>query len=206
MVDLSALAVHCFDPRWIRLGNTGGLIIYSVALLAWLARRVSLRMAWLWVVAVIWVGLLTALPKVWLGACHESFWNVHSPSGTASFSTIAYGGAVVVMSATAARWQRILMRIIGAVCIIGIAVSLAVNHMHTPQEVVVGLMIGLSGLWGFAHFYRARTRPSWTLVIVAVVLFIIIAWSPIQRFSLEPFLAQLGLWSRTQAPICTFGL
>lgn len=190
------------DPRLTWFGNIGVLIPLSLAVALWICARVSRRMVLLWLATVIAVGVLTALPKIWLGACHLSLWNIHSPSGTASFSTIAYGGVAVVMAATVSGWQRLLIAMPTVLWLASLAGSLIVNHLHTPQEVLAGLLLGAFGVLSFASFYRAGTRPSSLWFFPSAAVLITLAFYPPAHLSLEPILARIGRWSATHAPIC----
>lgn len=198
------IAIH-LDPRLTWFSNIGVLIPLSLALAVWIHVRVSRRMALLWLTTVAAVGILTAVPKIWLDACHLSLWNIHSPSGGVSFSVIAYGGAAVVMAAAARVWQRVLIAGLVSLWLASLVAGIIVNHVHTPQEAVAGLLFGALGVRGFARFYRAETRPSMRWFVPCAVVLVWLAIYPPAHHSLEPLLTRIGRWSAAHAPICGVG-
>lgn len=194
------------NPRYAEyltwFGNVSVLIPLSLGLALWIALRISRRMAVLWLATVGGVGVLIALTKIWMSACHVRAWNVHSPSGHAGFSSIAYGGLAVVMTATTSARQRAVIAVLTLLWVVGIASTRVVVHAHTPQEVIAGLACGALGVLIFAGLYRADVRPPLRWMVPAVMLLAAIALYPPAHFSLEPLLRELGRWSAARAPIC----
>ncbi len=190
------------DPRLILFSNISVLIPLSLGLAWWINRRVSRHMALAWLAAVAGVGLVTALLKIWLYACHAQVWDIHSPSGTASFGTIVYGGLAVVMATSRQGWRRSGVFVLALLWIASLAMCLVVNHVHTLQEVIAGLVFGGIGVLFFATVYRADARPSAVWFLPCALVLAALALYPPAHLSLEPLLHQLGHWSADQAPIC----
>lgn len=164
-----------------------------IALALWQRFTGNRHDARLWPMCIILVVLTTAALKVYFSACSIHLFNVHSISGHAAFSAIAYGGISVVTFASSRRYWAIAGRIVVAAWVLMIGASRVVVGAHTTAEVIVGLAIGAAGVALFAGRYQSREpRPAVALILAAAAVAVVVADVPVQRFSVEPYLHWLG--------------
>jgi len=188
------------------LSQFGNLVVVSVlcaALALWIAVRVSWRYCLLWIFAVFGVAGTLGVIKIIFSGCLMAPWNVHSPSGHAGYSTIAYGGLAIV--ATAGQHQihrRLLASLAAAIWIFLIGLSRVWVHAHTMEEVIAGWTIGGLGLILFSAFYHAPRSPSMRFELPALGLVLFIGLNPGLHFTPEPNLQGLGWWLANNTSMC----
>lgn len=183
-------------------GNVVVLGTLSLWLAIWMAVRVDGSAARRWLMCVALTGLATALPKIWLAGCGQSFWQIHSPSGHSSFSAVAYGGLAVVLSVGETPARRVLIALLAAAWVALIGWSRVVVHAHTAEEVYAGLAIGTLGALLFGAMYRAQRRPGVIWSLPAAMLVFIIASVPKLHLTMEPWLRLAGTWLNHHTPMC----
>lgn len=188
MIDIATLmAVVTHFGAIVLLGP------FALAVAVWLALRAGRREALLWCACVAGVGGLMALLKIYFAACDLRVFHIHSASGHAAASAIAYGGFTVIAMAGSRSLRANLFRVAIALWVLLIGVSRVAVRAHTPAEVVAGLFIGGVGVAVFACLYRGRVRPPYALAGGALLLVAVIALSmPSQTFVLEPWLRLLA--------------
>jgi membrane-associated phospholipid phosphatase len=177
-------------------------MLLSLALAAWIALRVSMRQALLFLACVGSVTVLTAFLKAWFAGCHYDFAGIHSPSGHTGFSVVAYGGVATVLAAGGPLNQRRWIALLYVLWVLGIGLSRVLLHDHTPQEVMAGYLIGGIGVAVFAFFYRAKRRPGTKTILFAAGVMACLAVFPPMQVSFEPELGWLGSWFARELPIC----
>jgi membrane-associated phospholipid phosphatase len=154
-------------------GDLALLIPLSAAILIWLVRNSS-RAAPRWIFALSLCIGLTALLKIAFHACPAAY-NIYSPSGHTSLSTLVYG-ALTLVSATA--WpglHRVLVIAGGAGLILAIGVSRLLLDAHSVAEVGLGLVIGAVSLAMFSRQYlQAPTTKRWPLLLAAGALALVL--------------------------------
>ena len=69
-----------------------------------------------------------------------------SPSGHAAMGAVVYGGFAAVIGANLAAPARAAVIVGAAALIIAMPLSRIVLHVHTPIEVVIGLVVGLAAV------------------------------------------------------------
>jgi membrane-associated phospholipid phosphatase len=153
------------------LGHSLILLPASFALVGLLVVAGAHRDAWAFVAALS-VGLAaTVLAKLAFEACRwgVSTLNVESPSGHASFSALVYGCLAVMIATGRPAGQRLLIAVgaVGLILLVGFS-RIAVE-VHTPAEVVLGLVIGGAGVLLFALLRgrRARLAIPWRALVFA---------------------------------------
>ena len=158
-------------------GDSAILLPLSIGLILLLWRGQS-RSAGLALVVALGLCLsLTLLLKVGFIACSPAWHTaVASPSGHASFSTAIYGALALIAARHAPRWQQIPIVLLASIFIGWIAVSRVATGSHSPAEVAVGMLIGLTALALFAHRYLhqrpGRIKPALLFVLSAGVLLV----------------------------------
>lgn len=176
-----------------RFGSIMLLGLLSLAIAAWLALRGQRRGAWAWCLTIAAVGGLTAAVKIYFAACALRVYDVHSPSGHAAFSAVAYGGLAVVALRGRRHWLADAATALLAIWVLLIGVSRVVLRAHTASEVAAGLAIGGLGLAFFGWRHRGSRPPPPTLLALGTVAFGAAALVlPLDRFTLEPHLVWLG--------------
>jgi membrane-associated phospholipid phosphatase len=176
-------------PAVTHFGAIVLLAPFSLLVAAWLAWAAGLREALLWCLCIAAVGVVTALAKIYLAACGLHPADVHSPSGHAAFSAIAYGGFTVIAMSGSHSLRARLFRAGIALWVLLVGYSRVTVHAHTASEVVVGLIIGGAGVAAFAMLYRGRVRPPYLLAGGILAAVVVVALSmPNQVFTLETWL------------------
>ena len=141
-----------------RLGDAAITMPLAVVLFAALF-TVQRGTAWRWAAAVVCCGLVTASGKVGLALWGDRSAELLSPSGHTAASVLVYGAMALLC-------RNLLAAGAAAVLVAGIAASRIYLDLHTPADVVAGLVIGTASL---AWFGPARPiLPGWALRAGAV--------------------------------------
>jgi membrane-associated phospholipid phosphatase len=119
-----------------------------IALLLWIGWRREAAV----LVGVLLAGLIaTLLAKLAFEGCAwGAGLDIESPSGHASFSVLVYGCLAVLVAAARPAGQRLLIAVGAAFLTLAIGFSRVAIRVHTPQEVICGLLIGTAGVVLFA--------------------------------------------------------
>jgi membrane-associated phospholipid phosphatase len=182
--------------RWLWIVTHFGSIVFlaplALGLAAYVFLRVGRREALRWCIAVAGCGLVTALLKIYFAGCQLYPLNVHSPSGHAAFSTIAYGGLAVVAGHHMPRAYRWSLWTATLFWIALIGVSRVVIRAHTVPEVVAGWIFGGTALLWFARGYAPPRGGSTRVLATAIVALLVLSQLPLGGWTLEPYLRQIG--------------
>lgn len=150
-----------------RFGDLALLIPGSLAVLILLVWSGDRRSAGAWTAAVAVCLLGTLLAKLALQTCSTTPIGIaqgrgrfESPSGHASFSTLFYIGAALIIGADRGRLVRLALAAAASVLVALIAASRIYHRVHTPEEVAVGLAIGLVSLALFMRLRGSGVRLS----------------------------------------------
>jgi membrane-associated phospholipid phosphatase len=136
------------------LGDSAILLPLSLLLVAalWRYQSWSAALAFLW--AAGFCAAVMFVLKVSFLTCGGTWQaGILSPSGHTSMSTTVYGAFAIVSARQAPDWRRLLIFAAGGLVIISIAISRIVLGMHSPPEVVLGLLVGMVALVIFALRY-----------------------------------------------------
>lgn len=169
-----------------------GLMLFF--LLSVRRRREALR----WLAAVALCVGSTAMLKIYFFDCPVGV-DLSSPSGHASLSTLVYGAAIVVVAAECGGPPRLLVICIGVALIFAIALSRVLLGAHSPDEVVLGVLIGAASLALFAQAYLAALGknlaavPLRRFVVAAIVLIVALHGHQLHA---EELLYTIGLYLR----------
>ena len=157
------------------LGDSALLLPGSVALLGYLLWRRQARVALAWLAALALCLGLTALAKVAFLACGEHLpgLRMDSPSGHASFSAVFYGACAVVAAFHRPRLQRIAIHAAAIMLVLAIGASRVVIGVHSPEEVLSGLLIGGLCVQAFALAGVPAERKPIRIAPLALVLALI---------------------------------
>jgi membrane-associated phospholipid phosphatase len=135
-----------------------------------------LRGAAAWLIGVGGVLLVMLAAKMLAMACqrHLEGLGLSSPSGHTASAAVVYGGLVALLArhGRTGEWLTIAASVACA-AVIG-ATRLAL-HMHTLEDVLVGLPIGMAGAVAIRHIAGARPkrlRQQWLIAIAIAVLLI----------------------------------
>lgn len=141
-------------------------IAVALALQGW--RRGAL--AWLAAVGGTFLVML-ALKLVFL-ACWPVFWpmDIHSPSGHVAAATVVSGGLALLLAR-----RRVSILPIAALAGVVIGISRLVLGVHSVPEVVMGAVIGLTGVIVLVHLAgpvpRLKVKPLVIAVVVVATVF-----------------------------------
>ena len=185
------------------LGDSAILVPLSVLLVAalWRYQSWSAAMSFLW--AVGFCAAVMFILKVSFLTC-GSAWQagILSPSGHTSMSTTVYGAFAIVSARQAAQWRRPLIVAVCTLLITVIATSRVMLGMHSPPEVVLGLLVGILALAIFALRYlrlapAALNLPLFLFVSVAVLLVL-----HGEHLPAEQMIRHLASLIRTRTQVC----
>lgn len=179
-------------------GDAAFLLPASLGVAILLLRARSRRTALAWISAVALCVGATILAKLAFYACAAElpFLDIRSPSGHTSLSTTFYACVAMTISADKP-WSARLGLFFGCGTLVAaIAASRILNHAHTPEEVVAGLLVGLCCV----SWYRISATPwsmpglGWQLPVLAMVALLLLLHG--RHFTLEARIAQLAdrLW------------
>ncbi len=157
------------------LGDLALLAPLTLAILLWLLVLRAPRAAAQWGAAVGFCVGLTGLLKIFFYGCPPAF-DVRSPSGHTSLSTLVYGAMALVTALESGGVRRLLAMGGGAGLIFAIAASRLLLDAHSIPEVGLGLVIGTAALALSGRGYLRRrpeiVRLSPLLVSAVVLVFV----------------------------------
>lgn len=158
-------------------GDTAVTVPLALMILLVLAamRRPGLALRWA-VAVVLCAGVIGGL-KIVLAGCSNriALPGLVSPSGHCAMSTIVYGGLALLLGSSLPGWQRRLVYAAAALLVAAVAVSRLILRVHTPEEVAVGLAVGIAAL-ALLHASTGPvklSRPP-VLVLAAAALAVIV--------------------------------
>ena len=179
------------------LGHVALLGPLSLAIILYLVAIGARRDALAFALALAACLVATLVAKLLFDVCDSRIANVESPSGHESFSAIVYGGLALLVATGRPARQKIAIYAAATLLILLIGVGRVASWAHTPQEVAVGLGIGLLAILLF-HGLRGEAQPiavpwrtlallsPFALALAFGALFFLRHWTP------EYFLAALG--------------
>ena len=141
------------------------MVAVSLAVFGWWRGA----LAWIFAVGGV-LGTMLFL-KILFVACAGPLGKlgIHSPSGHTAAASVAYGGIIVLLGR--GRMPLWLLLLIPPAIALLIGTSRVVLHAHVPAEVLVGAVVGLTGV--AVLVLLAGPRPplqSWPMMAVAVVI------------------------------------
>jgi hypothetical protein len=174
------------------IGDSAVLIPISAAILAWLLARRSFGLALWWVGVVALCAAATALLKVYFTACPVGR-ELTSPSGHTSLSALVFGAIGLFAAAECeTRWQRLVIAFAAMSLIAEIAASRLMLGAHSPLEVGIGLLIGLTTLAIFARAHgRHKPAPGALAPLLSAVVLILLLLHG-HELRAEPIFRELG--------------
>jgi len=185
------------------LGDSAILVPLSVLLVAalWRYQSWSAAVSFLW--AVGFCAAVMFILKVSFLTC-GSAWQagILSPSGHTSMSTAVYGAFAIVSAQQAAQWRRPLIVAVCGLLIMVIAISRVMLGMHSPPEVMLGLLVGILALAIFALRYLRLAPAALNLplfLFVSVALLLVLHG---EHLPAEQMIRHLASLIRTTAQVC----
>lgn len=179
------------------LGHVALLGPLSLAIILYLlaigARRDALAFAFALAACLI----ATLVAKLLFDVCGERIANVESPSGHESFSAVVFGGIALLVATGRPARQRLAIYAAAALLVLLIGIGRVATWAHTPQEVVVGLVIGALATLLF-HRLRRDAQPiavPWRRLALLSPLAVAFAFGALfflRHWTPEYFLAALG--------------
>lgn len=144
-------------------GESTVVLSTAIAVSGWFWLSQQRQLAVLWLFSIGGCAVTMILLKLSFLTCGHLVLEgtVHTPSGHSSMAAFFYGAAALTvgrLSPPAAKHQKLMMAV-AFLFALAIGLSRIVIHAHSPQEVVVGLLIGFLWLAGFAFVLR-RVQPS----------------------------------------------
>ena len=128
-----------FMAEITRLGDAAVTIPIAAVLFAVLLAGARPGAAWRWSAAVAACGVVTAAGKLGLAAWGDGLAGLFSPSGHTASGVLVYG-AMALLARHRVAWLL-------AACLAGlIAASRVYLHVHTPADVMAGLLVGAGSL------------------------------------------------------------
>ena len=186
-------------------GDAAVLLLLSALIAAWLLWSSGRRASLLWCGAVVFCTGMTAVLKTYFAACPVSSWQMLSPSGHTSFSTLVYGGAALSLAAgpDRRRWQRLLLLGLALAWALAIGWSRVVIHAHSGPEVMLGLLIGGASLLVYGVLDTADSRRRFPpLLGVGLAMLMLLVVSQERGFNLESLFQNLAHWINQRTPLC----
>ena len=127
------------------------------------------------IITLLISAILISLAKLAFLGCRSYFHHpdIHSPSGHAAMSVAVFGAYAILMRSQLEAQRRMLPLALLSLLVITIAMSRVWLGYHSIEEVVVGVIVGIIGLF-LVHFFVLRKRPlapfdAYALVLWAVV-------------------------------------
>lgn len=188
--------MYAFFGFLTHLGDIAFLLPLSVVVIAILTYQNYSTGARLGFVIAANLVLMFML-KLWFYASGGStHLNVLSPSGHASFSVAVYGCCAVVLANKRRLAERVLIIGSGAAIALVIVASRVVLHLHTPEEAIIGTLVGGICVAAFsagdARLQRFQLRlPMWLLVVLMVGS--VSAWAVGRRVHTERLIKHWGV-------------
>jgi membrane-associated phospholipid phosphatase len=176
------------------LGDAALLLPASLILLAYLGVSRQLAAAAIWGVALVACGIATIAAKLLFHTCGAALsdLDIVSPSGHASLASVFYGSLGILVASGRPRWQRAIFGI-SAVALLGlIGLSRVRTGAHSPEEVVLGLVIGGLCVALFAALHRKRVVPPVSPVPLTLGFLVALAVLGGRHFTLEPIIGGLA--------------
>jgi membrane-associated phospholipid phosphatase len=186
------------------LGDTAVTLPLALLTCSFLAVARQTRLAFGWGLVILGCAGAISVLKLMLAVCDHRFAisGLYSPSGHTAMSTAVYGSMSVLIGRVSPPAARALVYLGGLALIANIAASRLALRLHTPAEVAVGLVIGLSAVIGFRMMLareRAVVLPIYWLIGAAAILVIFLHG---ERWPAEQALGELNWFIQFLIPIC----
>jgi membrane-associated phospholipid phosphatase len=187
------------------LGDTAVTLPLALLTCLFLAVARQTRLAFGWGLVILGCGGAISVLKLVLAICDHRFaiYSLHSPSGHTAMSTAVYGSMSLLIARVSPPAAQALVYLGGLALIADIAASRLALCLHTPAEVAVGLVVGLSAVIGFRMLLareHAITLPIHWLIGAAAILVIFLHG---ERWPAEHALGELNWFIRFLIPICS---
>ena len=184
-------------------GNLGHVVILgplSLATLFYLLAIGARRDASAFALALLACLATTVGAKLFFSLCgggHAPHLRMESPSGHESFSAAVYGCIALIVAAGRPRLQQFLIDGAAALLLALIGIGRVAQHAHSPQEVAVGLSIGIAATILF-HWLRGAAKPiplPWRAMALLSPAAIILAFGALlflRHWTPEDFIEGIG--------------
>lgn len=179
------------------LGHVALLGPLSLAIIVYLIAIGARRDALAFALALAACLVATFVAKFLFDVCSARIANVESPSGHESFSAVVFGGAALLVATGRPMWQRLTIYAAAALLVLLIGVGRVASWAHTPQEVAVGLLIGVLAILLFS-WLRGEAQPivvPWRTLVLLSPFALALAFGALLflgHWTPEYFLAALG--------------
>ena len=173
------------------------LFLYLLAIRRWAEARGF--------AAALAVGIGATLgSKLLFKACGGAIdlMNLNSPSGHASFATLFYGSLALMLASRRSRPTVTSLWVATILLVIAIGVSRVFQEAHSWPEVILGWLIGVSGLAVFLWLRRPAEPAPLSPVPLAVGLALAIALLGGRHFTAERYLDRIARAASTSFDIC----
>lgn len=168
-------------------GDAALLLPASLLLLVYLLALREPRLALSFGLAIAIAGGATLLAKLAFHACGGAVpqFDVTSPSGHTSFTTIFYGSIAVMLGTGRPAWFRWSGAAATMMLIVAVGISRVRTGAHSPAEVAIGIAIGSVALALFTGLHRWSGAPTlpWLPVGIGFAVAVIVLGGA--HFSLE---------------------
>lgn len=161
------------------LGDTAITMPLTLLTCCFLGAAHEIRLALSWGLTLLgFAGVVGAL-KLMSAACGQrlTIAVLMSPSGHTALSTAVYGALCLLIAYSSPSMVRVVVYAAGAFLIAGIAASRVVLGYHTPTEVSVGLVIGISAIACFRSLlakWPPIALPTQRLAGAAIVTIVLL--------------------------------
>jgi membrane-associated phospholipid phosphatase len=187
------------------LGDTAVTMPLALLICSFLAVARQARLAFGWGLVIVGCAGAISMLKLLLAVCDHRFAlsGLYSPSGHTAMSTAVYGSMCLLIGDVSPPASRALVYSGGLALIADIAASRLALHLHTPAEVAVGLVIGLSAVIGF-RIMLAGQRPivlpiQWLIGAAAILVILLHG----EHWPAEQALGDLSRFIQLLVPICS---
>lgn len=158
-------------------GDAALLVPGSALVLIYLLARRAPRAALLWASTLALCAGVTLALKLGFHVCgaRAPLLDIRSPSGHASLSATFYGSCALMAAGDKGRRARLAGLTASAALVLAVAVSRVALGLHTVNEVVTGLAVGIActAWFGWRYFARPPAALSLTPVIIAFGLIVL---------------------------------
>lgn len=185
-------------------GDAALLLPASLLLFVYLLVLREPRLAVSFGLALAVAGGATILAKLAFHACGGAVpqFDVTSPSGHTSFTTIFYGSAALLLGTGRPAWFRWSCAAATLLLIVAVGISRVRTGAHSPAEVAIGIAIGSVALALFAALHRWSGAPTlpWLPVGIGFAVAVIVLGGA--HFSLEHRIGSLARALSATFDIC----
>jgi membrane-associated phospholipid phosphatase len=174
------------------LADAALLVPAAMVLLCYFVALRQFATARIWLAALVVCGIASLASKLLFHACGAELtaFDVTSPSGHASLATIFYGGLAILIGSGRPVWQKAVLACATLAFLLLVGVSRVRTGAHSPEEVVLGFLIGGLCVGLFWGLHRRAGRPTLSLLPLAIGFLGALLLLGGRHFSLEPYIGR----------------